>query len=277
MSPYRVILTLFLTFSLPLTAIYQDKLDQNQGIYFTIRTSKSNYLLGENAWLKISLINNSEEDYYYTGFFVGGAIRTLVTSPFNNQRNELAGSVDWWPIKKVLRKNDTLIYYHQLNDGIKGGDGNYSVVCSFQNIQSNTISFDITEPVNDDRTVFENIREIHKKVNTNPKYRESSKNDYEGLYYKYPVSPYTPSLYFKIVLNGIITDSLRYEQLYTDFYEKYNNSYEVYYALLYHQFYLEKIKELNSSDINSEIAKLAEQYPGTMTEEVSMYLLKKSK
>lgn len=277
MTTYRLILSFFSIFILILLSIfigknYSNPYPNNEGIYFSIKPSKVNYQVGENVWIKLSLINKSESDYSYTGFGIGLAIKTLITDPSNKQGTGNFGTIDWWPVTNTLEANDTITYYH-VWDYLPGGTGNYSVTCDFQNIRSNTVSFNILEPQEDERIVYEKIKEIQKKVNSNVNYWDSSHKDLEELYYNYPFSSYAPMLYNRIANGGIMNHREDYERLTADFIHNHNNSYEAYMALTFYKHYLEEIKKLNQNQIKEHFTSLINNYPSSLVSEFTVHLL----
>ncbi|MDZ4711162.1 MAG: hypothetical protein SGI89_02415 [bacterium] len=205
--------------------------DQNpENIIFTISCEDSEYLSGEAIWVNVKVINNSEMDFYFNGelilgsnlnFKVFNSNDELVDRIFLNFSTAIDDSILLSPGDTL--ENDQTLNWFRLN--LQNRTNKFYIIAEYNNLKSNKVEFTITEPIGDEKEIFDFIKLYDKerfKLDTNGK---SLDNKLIRLIETYPNSRYLPILYEQLLssIGAFYLDSAYFNTYFHQYMKTYLN------------------------------------------------------
>ncbi|MEP7146747.1 MAG: hypothetical protein ABI792_07035 [bacterium] len=248
-------------------------------INLKIEPEYSNYLFAQRIWLKVTLTNNSDLDYFIKENFDAVGIHFDITTPNRTKLynhvivdSEIFDSIKLSPNQIYENVFPIDNYINSLNN-VKGV---YDIQAIFQNIISNTISIDIERPEGDDRTQYL----LFQNFITARDFQKSSENDFkdiEEFLKQYPYSVYAPDLYDQLLIARLMSGKTNnVENTVINFFNSYADSYESKFIVNLYFSYLTK-KGYSNAEAISKLKEIGNIYKNSKSDYTINNFIKKLK
>ena len=196
-----------------------------------IMTEYNEYFIDQDIWLKVSVVNNSNENYYlklplnrsYIYFKGVYPSEKIVTDSFTVDPGEIKDSLKILPgnsYEKVVSLNPVNEKFFRENGK---ETGIYSLIAGYQDLLSNELSIPVILPSGDDKELYEQ---------TFGSLFGQEVSDYDKavklgeLLKKYPATKYSPQLYNIFFRESdFVNDYNRASENMSDFFEYNNDTY----------------------------------------------------
>lgn len=190
-----------------------------------IASEYDEYFVDQLIWIKVVVTNNSKENYYlkfplkrlYIYFGVTYPSGKKFTDSFSSELQEQPDSLKLEPgssFEKVMPLNTAIEKFYGEDNKETGF---YKINAKYQNLISNDLNLNVTEPTGEDKEIYEQTYEKLFRTEI-PQYGKIQKLG-EALK-KYPGTKYTPQLY------KIYFDESNYSKDYNNNSDEINNFFE---------------------------------------------------
>ena len=240
-------------------------LGSDNSVELIIESEFDNYLLGQNVWVKVDLINNTDSNYYSIEDVAPGCLRFSIIDPDGKSlRSFLTVSTVIWDTLFVIKSGEryqkiiSLEHYLYFKDYIIG---TYNISCGFYGntitpyLKSNTIEIEVLSPKDDDKELFD----ITKRLRAWPVNKDHL-IELSNLLNRYSESVYTPQLYTWLITFSNHEDSYNIFESSCDIYFKnYMNFFETSHILEQYALHLKKHRKISNKEMDQIFDDLAHQ------------------
>lgn len=233
-------------------------------VELVIESEFDNYLLGQNVWVKVDLINNTDSNYYVMESIAPGILKFSIIDPDGNRVSSGGFTVNTifgdtiLTLKPGERYQEIMSLEHHLNSR-EYKIGTYTISCGFSGyentpyLKSNTIVIEVLPPKGDDK-------ELYNHVNPWSKDRDK-KIKLSDLLNLYSESVYAPQLYTLLITysNYSKGSSKIFESSCDNYFKKYMDFFETKHILTQYGFYLRDTKKISNKEMDKIFNKLENQ------------------
>lgn len=238
---------------------------KKDSIQFTIQTEFEEYLFHQDIWVKAKIYNNSKIPYLVNvPFTIGGVDFTIKDSDSLKYRS--SGIFEYLSPDLQLSPGDSLVeiislenFSTELFSGTGKKTGTFNIRGKYQGIQSNIITFTVTDPKGGDKLIFDELYGPYKHSTREEQY------DYRlGVLEKYNDSQYGPQFYYALLqFSDSQSDLPIFREMFQKCFSDYPNSYTQTRILDKYWFYLGMIMHLSQEQAIQELTLLKDKFKGT--------------
>lgn len=223
-------------------------LKSENSVELIIESEFDYYLLEQNVWIKVDLINNTDSNYYVMESISPGILKFSIIEPDGNPVSSGGFTVNyviWDPIlvlKPGERYQEIISLEHYLNSQ-EYKIGTYKISSGFyghENIpylKSNTIEIEILPPKGEDKELLYLTKQSNTRLS--------------NLLDQYCESVYAPQLYTTlIVYSNNTSDNSIFESSCNKYFEKYMNFFETWHVLTQYAIDLRDNKKLSFEEMD---------------------------
>jgi len=239
-------------------------LKRKNSVELIIESEFDNYLLGQNVWVKVDLINNTDSNYYVMESIAPGILKFSIIDPDGNRVSSGGFTVDTifgdtiLTLKPGERYQEIMSLEHHLNSR-EYKIGTYTLSGSFSGhentpyLESNTIEIEVLPPIGDDK-------ELYELVNPSSKVRDKN-SKLSDLLSLHPESVYAPQLYTLLITysNYSKGSSEIFESSCDNYFKKYMDFFETKHILTQYGLYLRETKKISNKEMDKIFNKLENQ------------------
>lgn len=238
----------------------------------------SDYIIHQNVWITVRIINNSSMNYYLKQPFDFGTFNVDIVGPDNVKWvNGMVADYEAGRDSIKLAPGDSKeISFSSMTFAPSGGKyttGTHTITAYYQGKKSNQATFNLKEPSKDEQVIYNALLSV-----TNPQVVEQNFpieniKKTEEFIQKYPDSKYTPqayswlfNMYKMLFINSVKNeDIVKYERMLNQYLEKYSNELETNYAIGAYAQALSAGVKLSPEEVKSKLQNISGRFSGSKT------------